>query len=168
MFQVEGHVSDIITDMPLDWLENQRAKEEPFFLCVHHEAPHRTWIPAAKYKTLYEDEDRAQPDEATFNDTCGGRPAAEAAQMRMLGHLNEKDVKGTPAEGLSESDLKNWYYQRHIKDYLRCVASVDESVGRILGASQPVRRPGLRGPGPRVAAGAARAAAQVPRRAERA
>lgn len=29
-------------------------------------------------------------------------------------------------------DLTRWKYQQYIKDYLRCVASVDESVGRVL------------------------------------
>jgi arylsulfatase A-like enzyme len=28
--------------------------------------------------------------------------------------------------------LKKWKYQRYIKDYLRCVASVDDNVGRLL------------------------------------
>lgn len=33
---------------------------------------------------------------------------------------------------LSGKDLVRWRYQRYIKDYLRCVASVDDSVGRVL------------------------------------
>ena len=38
----------------------------------------------------------------------------------------------TPPEGLSEQALKKWKYQRYIKDYLRCIASVDDNVGRLL------------------------------------
>src|SRR5690606_33696784 len=33
---------------------------------------------------------------------------------------------------LSGLALKKWKYQRYIKDYLRCIASVDEDVGRLL------------------------------------
>ncbi|MCI0499876.1 MAG: sulfatase-like hydrolase/transferase, partial [Planctomycetales bacterium] len=33
---------------------------------------------------------------------------------------------------LSGSDLVRWKYQRYIKDYLRCIASVDENIGRLL------------------------------------
>lgn len=33
---------------------------------------------------------------------------------------------------LTGKDLVRWKYQRYIKDYLRCVASVDDSVGRLL------------------------------------
>jgi len=29
-------------------------------------------------------------------------------------------------------DLVRWYYQRYIKDYLRCIAGIDDSVGRML------------------------------------
>jgi arylsulfatase A-like enzyme len=34
--------------------------------------------------------------------------------------------------GLSGDDLARWKYQRYIIDYLRCVASVDDNIGRIL------------------------------------
>jgi arylsulfatase A-like enzyme len=34
--------------------------------------------------------------------------------------------------GLQGKDLVRWKYQRYIKDYLRCVASVDDNVGRLL------------------------------------
>jgi len=33
---------------------------------------------------------------------------------------------------LSGVELAKWKYQRYIKDYLRCVASVDENIGRLL------------------------------------
>ena len=33
---------------------------------------------------------------------------------------------------LTGKELISWKYQRYIKDYLRCIDSVDESVGRIL------------------------------------
>jgi arylsulfatase A-like enzyme len=32
----------------------------------------------------------------------------------------------------SQDELKRWKYQRYIKDYLRCVASIDDNVGRLL------------------------------------
>ncbi len=34
--------------------------------------------------------------------------------------------------GLRGTDLQIWMYQRYIKDYLRCVASVDDNIGRVL------------------------------------
>lgn len=35
-------------------------------------------------------------------------------------------------QGLPEREAKLWMYQRYIKNYLRCVAAIDENVGRLL------------------------------------
>ena len=34
--------------------------------------------------------------------------------------------------GLTGEALARWKYQRYIKDYLRCIASVDDNIGRVL------------------------------------
>lgn len=128
--RMEGYCSDVITDLALNWLNDKWREEAPFFLCVHHKAPHRPWEPGAKYAHLYEQVRIPQPE--TFNDDYATRPAAREAKMRILGDLNETDVKGRPPANLDEVQLKDWNYQRFIKDYLRCVASVDASVGRLL------------------------------------
>lgn len=100
-------------------------------LMCHHKAPHRPWIPDGKHARLYEDRDIPEPE--TFNDDYANRAqAAAAATMRIDRDLNERDVKGTPPEGLTPEQLKSWNYQRYIKDYLRCVASIDDNVGRLL------------------------------------
>jgi arylsulfatase A-like enzyme len=126
----QGYISDILTDRALEWLAARPDRARPFFLCVHHKAPHRSWEPGERYRHLYEDVEIPRPE--TFDDDYAGRPAAAAARMRVMGDLKEFDVKGTPPPGLEGAALKNWYYQRYIKDYLRCVASVDASVGRLL------------------------------------
>jgi arylsulfatase A-like enzyme len=127
--EMEGYVSDVITDLSIEWLQN-RNQEAPFCLCVHHKAPHRPWEPGERYEHLYEDVEMPHPE--TYDDDYRGRPAAAAAKMRIACDFNKRDVKGSPPEGLSAVEEKNWYYQRYIKDYLRCVASVDASVGAIL------------------------------------
>ena len=58
--------------------------------------------------------------------------AAAEARMRVADHLNERDLKQPIPEGLTPAEEKHWKYQRYIKDYLRCVASVDDNVGRVL------------------------------------
>jgi arylsulfatase A-like enzyme len=42
------------------------------------------------------------------------------------------DLKAPVPAGLTPAQEKNWKYQRYIKDYLRCVASIDDNVGRML------------------------------------
>ena len=36
------------------------------------------------------------------------------------------------AANLTGKALVRWKYQRYIKDYLRCIASVDDNIGRML------------------------------------
>jgi arylsulfatase A-like enzyme len=128
--QYTGYVTDIITDMSIDWLE-KRDKERPFMLMCHHKAPHRPWEPSEKYMTLYDDIDIPEP-ETLFDDYKTRSDAAKLAAMRISDHLTKTDVKQDPPEELEGRELTSWYYQRYIKDYLRCIASIDESVGRIL------------------------------------
>ncbi len=52
--------------------------------------------------------------------------------MRIERDLTPVDLKQPVPEGLSPHESKVWMYQRYIKDYLRCVASVDDNVGRVL------------------------------------
>jgi len=100
-------------------------------LMCHHKAPHRPWVPDEKHAHMYEDVDIPEPP--TFHDDYSNRSeAAKEAKMRIDRDLTETDVKTKPPEGLTAQELKSWYYQRYIKDYLRCVASVDDNIGRML------------------------------------
>lgn len=126
----KGYATDIVTDLSLNWMKS-RDKDKPFMLMCHHKAPHRPWDPDEKHMHLYEDVDIPEPP--TFHDDYSNRAeAAKEAKMRIDRDLRERDVKAKPPEGLSAGELKSWYYQRYIKDYLRCVASIDDNVGRIL------------------------------------
>jgi len=125
-----GYVADIITDLSMEWLR-RRDKTRPFLLLCHHKAPHRSWDPDDKHARMYDDRDIPEPE--TFDDDYSGRsPAAAAAEMRIDKHLSNRDLKGPPPEGLAGEALKKWKYQRYIKDYLRCIASIDDNVGRLL------------------------------------
>ncbi|HEX2037527.1 MAG TPA: sulfatase [Chloroflexota bacterium] len=127
---VRGYATDVITDLALDWLD-RRDRQRPFCLLLHHKAPHRSWEPPARYASLYEEAELPYPP--TFDDDYAGRaPAAAAATMRVEHDLDERDLKVPPPPGLSGPALKRWKYQRYIKDYLRCVASLDDNVGRVL------------------------------------
>jgi arylsulfatase A-like enzyme len=126
----EGYVTDLITDMCLDWLE-ARDRDRPFCLLCHHKAPHRPWDPDEKHATMYDDVDIPVPE--TFDDDYSDRAsAAEAATMRIERDLNPRDLKIPVPEGLTPEEEKHWKYQRYIKEYLRVVASIDDNVGRLL------------------------------------
>jgi len=128
--QFKGYCTDIITDFALDWLKGRKS-EKPFLLMYHHKAPHRGWSPDPKYNTLYDDIEIPEPE--TFNDDYSTRSdAARQQEMTIEHHLTKGDVKSEFPEGLSGQALKKWKYQRYIKDYLRCIKSVDDNVGRLL------------------------------------
>ncbi len=127
---VKGYVTDIITDMSLDFLKARDA-DKPFFVMCHHKAPHRHWEPDEKHAHMYLNEDIPEPE--TLYDTYENRAsAAEAAEMRMGVHMIPLDTKTEIPRDLPEMELRKWAYQRYIKDYLRVVASIDDNVGRLL------------------------------------
>lgn len=127
---VPGYVTDIITDMCLDWLED-RDPEKPFCLLCHHKAPHRPWYSDEKHAGMFLNEDVPEPD-TLLDDYSGRAKAAEAATMRVGVHMNSTDMKCEMPDEMSEDDLRRWGYQRYIKEYLRVVQSVDDNVGRLL------------------------------------
>lgn len=129
--RVKGYATDLITDFSVNWLD-KRDRSKPFMLMCHHKAPHRPWEPDEKHAHMYEDVDIPEPE--TFYDDYEGRSdAAKQAKMRVDRDFNDLvDLKGHPPEGLTELEAKKWRYQRYMKDYLRCVASIDDNVGRLL------------------------------------
>jgi arylsulfatase A-like enzyme len=126
-----GYVTDLIGDFTLDWLK-QRDRAKPFFLMCHHKAPHRPWEPAPKYKDLFAGKTMPEPD--NLFDHYEGKPKSVAAVTMKVGEdMNIKtDLKTEKPAGLEGDALRKWGYQLYIKDYLRCVQSVDDNVGRVL------------------------------------
>lgn len=125
-----GYVTDIITDLSLDWLD-RRDQDRPFCLLVHHKAPHRPWEPDDAHRHLYPD--GSIPEPPTLRDDYAGRSeAAAAATMRISRDMKPSDYKDPIPDGMTADEELAWKYQRYMSDYLRCVASVDDNVGRLL------------------------------------
>ena len=108
--RVEGYVTDIITDMTLDWLKEERNPSDPFLLFYLHKAPHREWLPAERH--LEEFTQRTFPEPATlFDDYSGRGRAAKEAEMNLLKHMNwSGDSKIYPAvmRELGIPGTSNW------------------------------------------------------------
>lgn len=83
--KVEGYVTDIVTDMTLDWLKNNREEEKPFLLMYLHKSPHRPWLMAERH--MEEFTNKTFPEPATLFDKYEGRPAAAEAEMNILQHM---------------------------------------------------------------------------------
>ena len=125
-----GYSTDLIADFSLNWLK-QRDNKKPFFLMCHHKAPHRPWDPAPKYAHLFDGQSIPEPD--NLFDHYEGRPRAVANVPMKVGENNNKtDLKVDIPKDLRGDALRKWAYQYYIKDYLRCIRSVDDNVGRML------------------------------------
>lgn len=149
-----GYVSDVITDLTLDWLR-QRDASRPFLVMMQHKAPHREWSPALRHLGWHGE--RVFPEPATlFDDLAGRSEAVRDHDMGLERSWSERDAKLRTPDGLDEQqraawdayygpgnaayranppkgqDLIRWRYQRYMHDYLGCVKGVDESIGRLL------------------------------------
>ena len=171
-----GYCTDLITDLSLTWLKEQRDSGKPFMLMCQHKAPHRNWAPAQRHFALFKNEDVPEP-ETLFDDYQGRSKLLQENEMSIRDHFhwghdmkfhgenlfpkyfagrhaNGEYRRMTPAqqqawdahyepenqafisqmrsEELSDEEILRWKYQRYIKDYLRCIAAVDDGVGRLL------------------------------------
>ena len=172
--RVEGYVTDVVTDLTIEWLKNNRDPNKPFMLMSQHKAPHRKWLPAGRHLTLYDDVTIPEPP-TLFDDYSNRNIAAAEQEMEIGGHMDLFDLKLleeidssrlqdfsayarnmferltseqfekwwdayhpkneeylAKRGDMTEKEIIQWRYQRYIKDYLRCIAAVDENIGRLL------------------------------------
>jgi arylsulfatase A-like enzyme len=127
----EGHSSDVIADLTLDYLKNRRDGEKPFMLFCHFKAPHDTWEYAERYSDFLEDVEIPEPD--NLFDDYEGRSDALKTTLQYIGsewgdHTNFEEETAH----LEGKEKKKMQYQLYMKKYLRCVRGVDDNMGRIL------------------------------------
>jgi len=124
------YATDVITDLGIDFIR-ERPKDRPFFLMLHHKAPHREWTPDEKHRRMFEG--RTVPEPPTLWDDYATRTdALRENRQRVADDLTPRDLKVAPPAGLEGKDLVRWNYQRYMQDYLACVQSIDDNMGRLL------------------------------------
>lgn len=126
-----GYVTDIITDKTIQALEN-RPKEKPFCILCHHKAPHDPWLSDEAHNSLYQNGDLAEPP--TLFDTYENRATCLKQSTQVIGsespgHTFYEQETAHLKEPVARRKAQ---YQEYIKRYLRCIASIDDNVGRIL------------------------------------
>jgi len=100
----EGYVTDVITDLALDWLRERRDPDQPFLLMVQHKAPHRNWMPGPDHLTTYDRETIPKP-ETLFDDYSDRASPASKQEMTIAGHMSlQYDLKVTPTSDSTEQE----------------------------------------------------------------
>ena len=125
-----GHSTDVIANEAINFMQ-QAKRDQPFFLMCHFKAPHRSWEPAQRFKELLKDVTIPEPE--NLLDTYKSKGQYTQFLRMSMENMNSIDLKGeTIPENMTRDEKRHWVYQRFIKDYLRCIAGIDENVGRIL------------------------------------
>lgn len=153
----QGYATDVITDMGIDFMA-KRPKDKPFFLMLHHKAPHREWMPDEKHRAMFANRTFPEP-ETLWDDYATRTDALRENEQTLARDFTRRDLKLTPPETLKGTNrmrwlnekptevevemngvkkvltgdaLVKWKYQRYMQDYLACVQSVDDNIGRVL------------------------------------
>ena len=125
---VEGYASDIVTDLSIEWLDENATADQPFAILIHHKAPHRNFMPAIRHVQKYIGTDFPVP--TNYFDHYDGRPAAAAQEMNIYRDMYEgHDLKMTTEEGSRELRFNPW-----TDDFDRMT---DEQRDAYFGALQP-------------------------------
>jgi len=138
----KGYVTDIITGMALDWL-GTRDRRRPFFLMCHHKAPHDLWEYPERHEHLFDGIDIPVPD-SLFEDRShrcvasrdfGASVTPRSTVRNLYEMFCDPDYVTGPLTGTENSTFEEKgiaAYQKYLRDYLRTVAGIDDSVGALL------------------------------------
>lgn len=117
--EVEGYVTDLLTDEAVSYLESRDGKT-PFCMVLAHKGVHAPFTPAERHKGLYADEARIP---AVLPDT----DAAYAELPAWLREMRRSSDFGVERPYDTWPDFRSWYL-----DYHRTLLAIDDGVGRIL------------------------------------
>ena len=112
--RIDGHCTDVVTDLAVERLKTGRDKTKPFMLMVQHKAPHRNWMPALRHLPLYDDIKIPEPT-TLFDKWEDNAPPARHQELEIDRHMDinydlfldlTADYEGTPSQ--KRQDRSAW------------------------------------------------------------
>ena len=112
--RIDGHCTDVVTDLAVEWLKTGRDKTKHFMLMVKHKAPHRNWMPALRHLPLYDDIKIPEPT-TLFDKWEDNAPPARYQELEIDRHMDinydlfldlTADYEGTPSQ--KRQDRSAW------------------------------------------------------------
>ena len=137
----QGHSSDIVTDVALEWFKEKRNPNKPFFFMHHYKAPHDNFEYAPRYADYLENVEIPVPSTLLNRDGFGS-VATRGVNNSLDGwlgtsiskrnvHRNYVEFYKTENTGTDEENTIA-AYNEYIKSYLRCVKGVDDNLERLF------------------------------------
>jgi arylsulfatase A-like enzyme len=146
----EGHSSDVLTNISLDWLDKKRNKNKPFFLMHHFKAPHDMFVYAPRYEDYLKDALIPEPgnlynqpgpefgsiatrgENDSLVGVIGSTISPQRSKRNLTRYYRKKIRNLTGREDLTDRELTHHAYQLYVKEYLRCVKGIDDNLQRII------------------------------------
>lgn len=139
----KGFSTDLVTDKAIDWIEH-RDKKRPFLMCCHFKATHEPWDFPERNRHLYDGVVFPEPENMMeFGPGHSGR-TFEGRQLENMAWRWENASRDPQAwwclypelpfttEGLDSLAARRKIYQKLVRDYLRCGATIDDNIGRLI------------------------------------
>lgn len=121
--QVEGYISDLLTDYTLQWLE-EVDRDRPFFAYLSHKAVHAEFEPAERHEGMYADAQLPLPASMkNIEQNYAGKPDW-VREQRYSWHGVEHMYHGRADHPQSLQEI--------ITRYSESLMGVDESISRVL------------------------------------
>lgn len=124
---VPGYYTTVVTDMAIDWMEEQEDSDKPFLLMLGHKAPHSFYFPEPKYEKAFDHVRVPYPQTAfQLDDKPKWIKQRLSTWHGIYGPLFDwrKEFPDTSAAGML-------HFENMVRAYWGTLLSVDDSVGRI-------------------------------------
>jgi N-acetylglucosamine-6-sulfatase len=135
------HSTDAITDITLNWFDEVREDDKPFFLMHHYKAPHDFFEYAPRYEEYLAEIAIPEPKNL-WSQPQFGSLATRGAKDEMMPFIGTSIGRRNPRRNyakhyevdswLSDEEAKREAYNIYMKHYLRCVKGVDDNLARLF------------------------------------
>lgn len=143
--RVRGFSTDIVAEKAITWMKKQN-KSKPFLICCHFKATHEPYDFPERMRHLYDGVTFPEPENLMdFGEETNGR-TFQGQKLETIAHNWEVASKDPDkwwcrypelpfsTQAMGRAAARKAAYQKLLRDYLRCGATVDDNIGKLLKA----------------------------------
>lgn len=123
----KGYYTTVVTDLAIDWMQQQEDVDKPFMLMLGHKAPHSFYFPEPKYEKSFDGVRVPYPESAfSLDDKPTWIKQRLTTWHGIYGPLFDWRKKFPDTSAAAMLD-----FEKMVRAYWGTLLSVDDSVGRI-------------------------------------